>query len=110
MPNTLTLMHQARIIANNLPRAGEVVSAAADPYIDAWWSGAGAVLFGACGAMTLYSWYDVPRCNRRTYAQVNAICAHAAAAMLTVDSLLALCSAHKDGTSGRTRSHKTANA
>ncbi|XP_068631989.1 uncharacterized protein [Battus philenor] len=85
---------------------GEVVSAAADPYVDAWWSGTGGALFGACGVMTLRSWYDVPACRRRTYAQITAICANAAAALLTIDSMLALCSAHKDGTSTRTKSHK----
>ncbi|CAG5050028.1 unnamed protein product [Parnassius apollo] len=90
--------------------ASEVVSAAADPYVDAWWSGAGGVLFGVCGALTLHSWIDVPACHRRTYAQITALCAIAAAVVLTIDSMLALCSAHKDGTSTRTKSQKPAKA
>ncbi|KPI93048.1 hypothetical protein RR46_14269, partial [Papilio xuthus] len=90
--------------------ASEVVSAAADPYVEAWWSGAGGVLFGACGALTLHSWYDVPPCARRTFAQAAAACAQAAAVLMAVDSILSLCSAHKDTASTRTKSHKATNA
>ncbi|XP_014366857.1 uncharacterized protein LOC106717500 [Papilio machaon] len=89
---------------------GEVVSAAADPYVEAWWSGAGGVLFGACGALTLHSWYDVPPCARRTFAQATAACAQAAAVLMAVDSILSLCSAHKDTASTRTKTHKATNA
>ncbi|CAG9584790.1 unnamed protein product [Danaus chrysippus] len=85
---------------------GEAVSAAADAYVDAWWSGVGAVLFGACGALTLQGWRDVPHCMRRSHAHATAVCALAAASLLTLDSLLALCSAHKDDGSVRSKSTK----
>ncbi|XP_021207795.1 uncharacterized protein LOC101743423 isoform X1 [Bombyx mori] len=86
---------------------GEAVSAAADAYIDGWWSGCGAVLYGACGALTLRSWRDVPKCHRRSYAQASAVCAIAAAALLTIDALFAFCSASRDDTSTRAKSCKT---
>ncbi|CAG9786057.1 unnamed protein product [Diatraea saccharalis] len=86
----------------------EAVSAAADAYIDAWWSACGGALFGMCGALTLRSWREVPACLRRTYAQANAVCSLAAAALLTIDALLAACSAHKDDdASTRTKSKKS---
>ncbi|XP_030024915.1 uncharacterized protein LOC115443594 isoform X1 [Manduca sexta] len=82
---------------------GEVVSAAADAYVDGWWSAAGGVLFGACGGLTLRNWKEVPICQRRSYAQSAAVCALAAAALLTIDALLAFCSAHRDDVSTRTK-------
>ncbi|CAH2980175.1 unnamed protein product [Chilo suppressalis] len=85
---------------------GEAVSAAADAYVDAWWSASGGVLFGLCGALTLRWWRDVPACMRRSYAQASAVCSLAAAALLTIDALLAVCSAHKDDASTRTKSRK----
>ncbi|XP_062529383.1 uncharacterized protein LOC101743423 isoform X3 [Bombyx mori] len=90
-----------------LRRNSEAVSAAADAYIDGWWSGCGAVLYGACGALTLRSWRDVPKCHRRSYAQASAVCAIAAAALLTIDALFAFCSASRDDTSTRAKSCKT---
>ncbi|XP_028160067.1 uncharacterized protein LOC114352608 isoform X4 [Ostrinia furnacalis] len=85
---------------------GEAVSAAADAYIDAWWSASGGLLFGACGALTLRSWKDIPHCLRRNHAQATAVCSLATAALLTIDALLAACSAHKDDTSTRTKPKK----
>lgn len=84
--------------------SGEAVSAAADAYVDAWWSGAGGALFGACGACTLRAWHDVADCPRRTHARAAAICALATATLLAVDAILALCSAHRDDTSSKARS------
>ncbi|CAG4983294.1 unnamed protein product [Colias eurytheme] len=86
----------------SLPQ-GEAVSAAADAYIDAWWSAIGGVLYGACGALTLHGWREVPGCTRKNHAQASAVCALATAALLTVDALLALCSAHKDDASTRSK-------
>ncbi|KOB69565.1 Uncharacterized protein OBRU01_16656 [Operophtera brumata] len=80
---------------------GEAVSAAADAYIDAWWSASGGALFGACAVLTLSNWRDIPACQRRSYAQAAAGCASAACALLIIDTLLALCSAHRDGSSSR---------
>ncbi|XP_059047170.1 uncharacterized protein LOC131842609 isoform X1 [Achroia grisella] len=75
---------------------GETVSAAADAYVDGWWSAAGSLLFGTCGALTLHSWRDIPHCIRRNHAQALAVCSLACAALLAIDALLAVCSAHKD--------------
>lgn len=88
---------------------GEAVSAAADAYIDAWWSASGGVLFGACGALTLHNWQEVPVCQRRQLAHAAAVCALAAAALFIIDALLALCSAHRDESSLRTKSLRTCN-
>ncbi|XP_064071977.1 uncharacterized protein LOC113395070 isoform X1 [Vanessa tameamea] len=85
---------------------GEAISAAADPYIDAWWSAAGAVLYGACGGLTLQWWRDVPYCLRRSQAHATAVCALALAALLLLDSLLALCSSHGDQDSVHSKSTK----
>ncbi|CAH2106225.1 unnamed protein product [Euphydryas editha] len=85
---------------------GEAISAAADAYIDAWWSAAGAVLYGACGGFTLQWWRDVPDCLRRYHAQAAAICSLALAALLVLDALLAMCSAHGDQDSVRSKSTK----
>ncbi|CAH0723280.1 unnamed protein product, partial [Brenthis ino] len=86
--------------------ASEAVSAAADAYIDAWWSAAGSVLFGACGALTLNNWKYVPDCARHRQARTTAVCAFAAAALFLLDALIALCSAHKDADSIRSKSSK----
>ncbi|XP_063362255.1 uncharacterized protein LOC134791896 isoform X2 [Cydia splendana] len=82
---------------------GEAVSATSDAFVDAWWSCAGAVLFGACGALTLLGWRDVPDCPRRTQARAAAMCAIAATVLLIVDALLALCAVDKDDLSSKTR-------
>ncbi|XP_045515311.1 uncharacterized protein LOC123708579 isoform X1 [Pieris brassicae] len=87
---------------------GEAVSATADAYIDAWWSAIGGVLFGACGALTLHGWRDVPFCQRKNYAQTYAVCSLAVAALMTIDALIALCSAHKDDVSTRSKSTRRA--
>ncbi|XP_045771449.1 uncharacterized protein LOC123871601 isoform X3 [Maniola jurtina] len=84
----------------------EAVSAAADAYVDAWWSATGGVLFAACGGLTLHSWRDVPDCPRRNNAHAAAICALVAAALFTIDALLALCSVHKDEESVRSKSKR----
>ncbi|VVC89046.1 unnamed protein product [Leptidea sinapis] len=84
----------------------EAVSAAADAYIDAWWSAAGAALFATCGALTLHDWRDVPNSQRRTFAQAVAVCSLATAAFMLLDAVLALCSAHKDEASIRSKCTK----
>ncbi|CAH2207722.1 jg17914, partial [Pararge aegeria aegeria] len=84
----------------------EAVSAAADAYVDAWWSAAGGLLFGACGGLTLHSWKNIPQCPRRNNAHAAAICALATAALLTIDALLALSSAHRDEGSVRFKSKR----
>ncbi|CAF4845920.1 unnamed protein product [Pieris macdunnoughi] len=94
--------HNAALIA------GEAVSATADAYIDAWWSAIGGVLFGACGALTLHGWRDVPFCQRKNYAQTYAVCSLAVAALMTIDALIALCSAQKDDVSTRSKSTRRA--
>ncbi|PZC86535.1 uncharacterized protein LOC110377628 isoform X1 [Helicoverpa armigera] len=87
---------------------GEAVSAAADAYVDAWWSSSGSVLFAACGGLTLHSWKEVPVHNRKSYAQAAAICALANASLLLIDALIAICSAHKEEGSTRTKCPKSA--
>lgn len=82
--------------------AGEIVSAAADAYVDAWWSATGAALFGACGWLTMNGWRDVPPSPRRTHAQAVGICAIVTATILAIDAILAICSAHREDTSSRT--------
>ncbi|XP_026324985.1 uncharacterized protein LOC113233963 [Hyposmocoma kahamanoa] len=81
---------------------GEIVSAAADAYVDAWWSATGAALFGACGWLTMNGWRDVPPSTRRTHAQAAGICAIVTATILALDAILAICSAHKEDNSSRT--------
>jgi hypothetical protein len=83
--------------------AGEAVSATSDAFVDAWWSCAGAALYGACGALTLIGWRDVPDCPRRTHARATAMCAIAATVLLVADALLALCAVDKDDLSSRSR-------
>ncbi|CAB3224338.1 unnamed protein product [Arctia plantaginis] len=85
---------------------GEIVSAAADAYIDAWWSGTGSLLFAACGGLTLHSWRDVPPCSRRNFAQSMAVCSLANASLLFIDAMLAICSAYKVEGSTITRANK----
>ncbi|CAK1547312.1 unnamed protein product [Leptosia nina] len=87
---------------------GEAVSASADAYIDAWWSAIGGLLFGACGALTLHGWKDVPFCQRKNHAQAAAVCSLAAAALMSIDALMALCSANKDDISTRSKSTRRA--
>lgn len=86
---------------------GEAVSASADSYVDAWWSSVGGLLFGACGALTLNSWKEIPQCPRRNHAYAAAVCALVTAAILTVDALLALCSVHTDEESVRSKSKRS---
>ncbi|XP_072931860.1 uncharacterized protein [Epargyreus clarus] len=80
---------------------GETISAPADAYIDAWWSGSGGVLFGASGFLTLNSWKDVPESLRKSHAHSAAICALAVAALFTIDALLAFCSANREENSSQ---------
>ncbi|XP_049869404.1 uncharacterized protein LOC126369154 [Pectinophora gossypiella] len=80
---------------------GETVSAVADAYVDAWWSASGSVLFAGCGYLTLAGWRDVPDCTRRRHALAAGVCAVATAALLLLDAIMAVCSAHKDETSSR---------
>ena len=77
--------------------------------MDAWWSATGAALFGACGALTLNHWRDVPDCPRKENARASAVCALAAATIFLIDTLLALCSVHKDEESVRSKSTKRCN-
>lgn len=84
------------------------MSAAADAYVDAWWSSSGSVLFAACGGFTLHSWKDIPNHNRKSYAQAAAICSLATAALFLIDALIAICSAHKEEGSTRTKCPKSA--
>ncbi|KAJ8729981.1 hypothetical protein PYW07_017019 [Mythimna separata] len=88
----------------------EAVSAAADAYVDAWWSSSGSVLFAMCGGLTLHSWRGVPVHDRKNYAQAAAICALANASLLLIDALIAICSAHKDDLDGSIRTKCPKNA
>ncbi|XP_053608015.1 uncharacterized protein LOC128673887 isoform X1 [Plodia interpunctella] len=74
---------------------GETISAAADPYITSWWAAAGAMLFGACGALTLNAWKDIPKSDRHMFAQILAVCSLAAAAVFAIDSLISICNGRK---------------
>lgn len=85
------------------------MSAAADAYIDAWWSGSGSLLFATCGGLTLHGWRDIATCSRRNYAQAASICALANASLLFIDSLIAICSAHREEGSTITRANNKIN-
>lgn len=80
---------------------GEIVSAAADAYVDAWWSSTGAALFGGCGYLSMIGWRDVPPSPRRAHAQAVGICAIVTATILAIDAILAMCSAYKEDASSR---------
>ncbi|KAJ2945962.1 hypothetical protein O0L34_g4880 [Tuta absoluta] len=86
---------------------GEIVSAVADAYVDAWWSASGAAMFAGCGYMTLRCWKEVPHSMRRTYAQAAAACALAETALLIIDAILAICSAHRDEASSHASKGKS---
>ncbi|XP_047995535.1 uncharacterized protein LOC125233527 [Leguminivora glycinivorella] len=68
-----------------------MVSSKQDPFIEAWWSSAGAALYGACGARTLEGWRHVPDSPRRDRARAGAMCALAATSVLIVDAIRVLC-------------------
>lgn len=86
---------------------GELVSAAADVYIEAWWSANGGILFAACGGLTLQSWRFIPQCTRRNLATACAACALANAVLFFIDTLITICAAKLEEGSTTCRANKS---